>query len=285
MTFLYALLGSVSAFAQVEIGAEVSCPDSVFIFEDGGASQDSTYVAGSPGIVFPILSLHLNNDTLFPGERYAVVTPFNRFLQPEEEYYDPNIPIHTYFDFMQPEPQVNAPGYIAAFNLTAGDSIHLLLDMDYYDQDSIVLVGSPWSEFVPCHPYGLFIWFQGTVDQYGTIFSDADTSNDLAVVPVIYDCFAGSGTGMLSLYHQNVTLQAFPNPASSQLSLQQYFERNAKVSLRITDMSGRVVLHKELGKLQGDQQIEVDIASLPPGTYLLELSSIYLKGTCRFVKE
>src|SRR4030095_1872828 len=63
-------------------------------------------------------------------------------------------------------------------------------------------------------------------------------------------------------------LIVFPNPASDQLNV--VLPANSKfISAHILDGSGKLVLQKQMGS--GSSKLELDIRSLSPGWYILQL--------------
>ena len=105
-------------------------------------------------------------------------------------------------------------------------------------------------------------------------------------------CMTLSGKGTLVESNKTVgidpdlsaqRLVVYPNPTSSQLFLKFALENNVDVSVRLTDLSGRIVLQnefKELGK-----QAKLDIASLIPGLYTLEVKSKDLNYRTKITKQ
>lgn len=69
---------------------------------------------------------------------------------------------------------------------------------------------------------------------------------------------------------QKTALQVYPNPTRGNLSFKYNFE-NTTATARVTDLTGRVVLQKEYGKLSGEKELSLDASVLTSGMYYLEL--------------
>lgn len=69
------------------------------------------------------------------------------------------------------------------------------------------------------------------------------------------------------------TVNAYPNPASSNINLDINMNGNHNVMVNVTDITGRVVFTKDLGKLTaGNHKIPVNTESLNNGIYLYQVS-------------
>lgn len=78
-----------------------------------------------------------------------------------------------------------------------------------------------------------------------------------------------TGIGNVSGF-EKTGLSVYPNPTSGNLSFKYEFS-NTEATARITDLSGRVVLVKEYGKLSGSKELTINVAALTNGMYYLEL--------------
>lgn len=69
-----------------------------------------------------------------------------------------------------------------------------------------------------------------------------------------------------------VSIRAFPNPATQSIQLEFPLEQNGNLSLEIYDLLGRSVLKKPLGaQLKGPQLIPMDISALTPSRYVIAI--------------
>lgn len=79
-------------------------------------------------------------------------------------------------------------------------------------------------------------------------------------------------TGIEDLFTSGKTasLQTYPNPTNGLVSFK-YAYSNNQVTVKIADITGRVVMVKELGKQSGEKVLSVDVSKLNNGIYYLEL--------------
>lgn len=104
-------------------------------------------------------------------------------------------------------------------------------------------------------------------------------SIDSAEITVnVYDC-AGVET-----YTDALQIKVFPDPVDSRLLLQSSLPFEKSNILIITDMMGRKVYSESIGTLEANQ-LEINVSSLAPGIYFLQLQTN--KGTivAKFIKE
>ncbi len=76
--------------------------------------------------------------------------------------------------------------------------------------------------------------------------------------------------------HSPVTsVSVFPNPVKNNLDLQFELSENTDIRIRITDPGGRVVqtLNEQNDLAPGAHRRQVDVSTLPPGTYFVQLQS------------
>jgi len=68
-----------------------------------------------------------------------------------------------------------------------------------------------------------------------------------------------------------INFTVFPNPATNQISIRSNEEINDEVTVSLVDLSGRVLVNKQLNKLESDQIITLNTQSISSGIYLLTL--------------
>jgi hypothetical protein len=71
----------------------------------------------------------------------------------------------------------------------------------------------------------------------------------------------------------NISLTTFPNPSNGQFHVSFNCEKEQSCMISLYDLSGRMVLEKNLVAAQGNNVVEVNAAPLNQGTYLMRLSS------------
>ena len=81
------------------------------------------------------------------------------------------------------------------------------------------------------------------------------------------------GDGITNPDQQIASFQVYPNPANDQLTV--VFSSNAEelYSIRMIDITGRVVMNKSLVSVGGDNQYELNLAAIPRGLYLVLLQN------------
>ena len=78
----------------------------------------------------------------------------------------------------------------------------------------------------------------------------------------------------------------FPNPASSIINMLIAAPGKDKVSVVVTDMSGRIMIQKSMNVETGSNTLPLNISALPGGNYFIKLvSSNGEVTTGRFVKQ
>ncbi|MFC5270579.1 T9SS type A sorting domain-containing protein [Adhaeribacter terreus] len=71
-----------------------------------------------------------------------------------------------------------------------------------------------------------------------------------------------------------LNLQTFPNPATSEVTVQSYLKMPSEVKLLVTDALGKEVLHlKENVSASGNYSRKFDVSNLPKGVYLVRLKT------------
>ncbi len=77
----------------------------------------------------------------------------------------------------------------------------------------------------------------------------------------------------------------FPNPTSDMVTVQFKQERNDRISLRLTDMLGRVVLADAFDAADGTNDYQLDLSQLAEGLYFLQLDNGQNQLTQRLMKN
>jgi len=66
-------------------------------------------------------------------------------------------------------------------------------------------------------------------------------------------------------------LNVYPNPASSEVFVEFNLAKNEKTTIRLSDLSGKVLSKSELGGVVGNQRIALNTSDLSRGLYLVEV--------------
>ena len=82
----------------------------------------------------------------------------------------------------------------------------------------------------------------------------------------------------------NVNVNIYPNPVSSQATLSFELKESCNVSYQVFDMSGRMVMSQSMGRLaEGQHQINLSAENLSAGSYILRLSQGAKDNTVKFM--
>jgi hypothetical protein len=84
---------------------------------------------------------------------------------------------------------------------------------------------------------------------------------------------------------QSISVQAYPNPCTDKLTIRYALEKAGRLSYKVTNVNGQVLIAQELGrKAPGTYTEEIKVNKLPIGVYFyrLRLGGTYVSG--RFVK-
>ncbi len=85
---------------------------------------------------------------------------------------------------------------------------------------------------------------------------------------------------------QDRKLQIYPNPAAEKVTLKLTGDLKGEAFVTIRDVSGRIIAHKDLGKINsGTADLQINVADLLPGIYLLELHNEGSKAIGKLVKQ
>ena len=83
---------------------------------------------------------------------------------------------------------------------------------------------------------------------------------------------------------ENVTVSMYPNPVSDQATISFNLESNANVSYQVFDMTGRMVMSKNIGQFgEGLHQVTINTENLSTGSYILRLSQGATSSAVKFL--
>ena len=81
-----------------------------------------------------------------------------------------------------------------------------------------------------------------------------------------------------------ISVNMYPNPVASQATLSFNVEESANVSYQVFDMTGRMVMNQNLGRLiSGEHQVSVNAENLSTGSYILRLNQGANNATVKFL--
>jgi len=67
--------------------------------------------------------------------------------------------------------------------------------------------------------------------------------------------------------------QLYPNPTSNLVNLSWYSDANSYSKVSITDLSGKILILRDMTSKEGNNKLELDVSELSNGIYLIELVS------------
>jgi hypothetical protein len=79
-------------------------------------------------------------------------------------------------------------------------------------------------------------------------------------------------------------LSLYPVPAAHDLFIRHELKTSQPASISVIDMTGKQVLHKEIERLD-ESDLRLDISSLSPGVYILQLRNGEALASGRFSKR
>jgi hypothetical protein len=163
-------------------------------------------------------------------------------------------------------------GAILSSDFAMGDTI-------YISTDTVNISNGPESG-----PYDWCVTFEGfSVDTVTPAITDPNSSNDETCVSVTFDN-QNPAVGISDIFKtNNQSLNVYPNPANDgSIHFKYDFASATQAVARVTDISGRVVLTQDFGKVSGAQAFTLNVAALNAGLYMIELTTDKGKAVSKF---
>lgn len=204
------------------------------------------------------------------------------FADPHNQMIDSGLYFSGYYTIYS-----DANSWLRPVSYLSVDSINTLMDIDAYENDTTgyfinYLVTK--ENFVDSQTYGFFVFNRGIGDDFQSPDNtDTNTANNKAYVPITWHC--GTNLSVSEMIVEGARhINIFPNPAKNELNFKYGFIRPTEKSVaQVIDMTGRILLTKDLGKhIFGTEKFNMDISSLPAGNYLLEISTGYMNAVGKF---
>ncbi|MGB6038029.1 MAG: T9SS type A sorting domain-containing protein, partial [Cryomorphaceae bacterium] len=157
--------------------------------------------------------------------------------------------------------------------------------------------GSTSAEFYPTHVYEsdgpftlcLFVTFEDDNGNFceisyceildGSIFGSGFLSGGF-MINVIQP---GALSDNLSLAQKE--LSVYPNPTNDITTISFVSDQSDKLTLRVTDLTGKVIEEKILSSSVGQQKIQVDLSEFPQGLYLIGLEQSGSRSYAKVVRR
>jgi len=229
------------------------------------------------------------NDAIFSGDGVYFMTSFSNPSTTPGSYYIDGVSFQddiTNDDsgsvlFIFPNANEIGQGHKAPFKLNA-DSIHLMFDWNQWNNnDSIVVINPP---FVCGTSYGFFFRAIDVRDDGGSsVATDPNPANNFAVQRIVWDCTSGIQNFAAK---EKATISAYPNPAVNSINFDYNFDKATHVQVFVRDITGKVVLSKNYGKVNsGVQKFTTDLSRLSAGNYIIELDTDSQNAVTKFTKK
>ena len=197
-------------------------------------------------------------------------------------YYDYNIPYYVTGVLINDDhvlaQEVRESGMDQATHNTFADSSFT---------DTISVIGSDWKTF----DMGSFTYLvNDTVVYYLKTYQDTDSS----YYKIYFTAFSGSTEGKYTFMQEKLTLtsvpgteeeqllQVYPNPATDRIHV--VFDQNGPTDISLIDMTGRVIKSTRY-RGAGFTDYSLDISSLNPGIYFVQVGTGMNSKVLRFIKE
>jgi len=245
-----ALLGVVSgaAYAQRTIDVEVRLypPQTT----DGTLIETLTNCSAADSFVFGYDIINHGPDNIVAGDSVFIQDP-------------------------ESETSSNVWYFVLSEGINVGDTANLYAGMSHYDMTN-VLYTSDGTTIAPSDApfadgeYVYAVIFDRLSGEDGVVATDPNDTNNIAGALITMEaCTNGIGS-LTGLEKSDLTI--FPNPATSIVNVTYNFNATTSASIRISDITGRVVLSQDLGKqTPGAQQFSIDVNALNNGIYSIEL--------------
>ena len=83
---------------------------------------------------------------------------------------------------------------------------------------------------------------------------------------------------------ETVNVSMYPNPVSSQATLSFELKESCNVSYQVFDMTGRMVMNQNVGRLsEGEHQVNISAENLSSGSYILRLNQGVKNNSVKFM--
>ena len=95
------------------------------------------------------------------------------------------------------------------------------------------------------------------------------TNNDYLWIDNL--AFSGSVTGIEDHGSFITNMLVFPNPSTEAINVNLNLKSSQKVSIELTDITGKLILTKDAGTLTGESKQTLNVSSISKGTYLVRV--------------
>jgi hypothetical protein len=160
-------------------------------------------------------------------------------------------------------------GYANAFPATVNSG-------DLYTFNFSFTLPATWDE-ANMHIIGMLVAPNGRIDNAGkATIAEAVSSGFVSGTQV---------ASVAQLEQPDAVMQVFPNPAVSQATVVLNLNNESEVSLKLMDVSGKVLSSRSYGMISGAVDMQLNMSMLSAGVYVIEAEIDGNKITKRIVKE
>lgn len=149
-----------------------------------------------------------------------------------------------------------------------------------------VLTGNYSYGFIPDQEQTihLYTWLG---KQTGNFFLQLETDENDSINEAKYLMYSSRGfvNSIKGLNTLAVKIDAWPNPASQQITISFNAPKADKASLTIYNVLGKVMLQQPLNVVNGNNETNINIEALPAGVYFYEVNSQNISGSGKFLKQ
>ena len=111
-----------------------------------------------------------------------------------------------------------------------------------------------------------------TVDSVGGVFkSMSSTFNGTVGVNVIASAKPFMTTGIENINNSNIGIELMPNPASDNVTLKMFSNKQETTIVNLVDLSGKVVMTEILSQNKGINTSSINVSAISNGIYFVKV--------------
>ena len=264
-----------------------------------GSISDSLYAATVTQITLPIDGQCVTSVAVDPRDNNKVLITCGNYGNDAYVFYSTNAMAEepTFVSKQGNLPKM--PVYSSVIEMTTGDviigterGIYRSKDLNSWTPDSEALGAIPVMELKQQRAYREDAISVNHTDEGDFITEYPGVHN----TGIIYAATYGRGVFRCENYKRtsagihedpiadNVNVNMYPNPVSSQATLSFDLKESCNVSYQVFDMTGRMVMNQNMGRMsEGEQQISINAENLSSGSYILRLNQGAKNNSVKFM--
>ena len=267
--------------------------------EHTGSITDSLYAATVTQITLPIDGQCVTSVAVDPQDNNKVLVTCGNYGNDAYVFYSTNAMAEepTFVSKQGNLPKM--PVYSSVIDMTTGDviigterGIYRSKDLTTWTPDSEALGSIPVMELKQQRAYREDAITVNHTDEGDFVTEYPGVHN----TGIIYAATYGRGVFRCENYKKdfasvsensddiNINLNMYPNPVSSQATLSFDLKESCNVSYQVFDMTGRMVMNQNMGRMsEGEQQININAENLSSGSYILRLNQGAKNNSVKFM--